>query len=215
MRRGVALSIAAAIALQACCLSAQAATGNFPCDAFAKNADGSWTVLKTTYLEGPDVKVQEDATFAPGRVIRGYDIADLIAKACPNAVVAPPPGTEPAAAQGAAPSTAPGASPSMGVSTAPGTAPSAAAPQPQSFLARYADANGNLDVRQLTCGHLDDTSAEEAELFLSWYSGWYSGVAKNHGINLARIRYAIRNVVAYCKGDRNKRLTDVMEQMLK
>jgi hypothetical protein len=103
----------------------------------------------------------------------------------------------------------------MGVSTAPGTAPSAAAPQPQSFLARYADANGNLDVRQLTCGHLDDTSAEEAELFLAWYSGWYAGFAKNRGINLARTRYAIRNIVAYCKGDRNKRLTDVMEQMLK
>jgi hypothetical protein len=199
MRRRVALSIAAAIALQVCCLSAQAATGNFPCDAFAKNSDGSWTVLQTTYLEGPNVKVQQDAIFAPGRVVLGYDIAALIAKACPNAVVAPPPDT--------APTTAP--------STAPGTAPSAAAAQPQSFLARYADANGNLDVRQLTCGHLDDTSAEEAELFLAWYSGWYSGVAKNRGINLARIRYAIRNVVAYCKGDRNKRLTDVMEQMLK
>ena len=207
MRRRVALSITAAIALQICCLSAQAATSNFPCDAFEKNSDGSWTVLQTTYLEGPNIKVQQDATFAPGRVVLGYDIADMIAKACPNAVVAPPPGTEPAAAQGAAPRT--------GLSTAPGTAPSAAAPQPQSFLARYADANGNLDVRQLTCGHLDDTSAEEAELFLSWYSGWYSGVAKNRGINLARIRYAIRNVVAYCKGDRNKRLADVMEQMLK
>jgi HdeA/HdeB family len=211
MRRRVALSIAAAIALQVCCLSAQAATSNFPCDAFAKNPDGSWTVLKTTYLEGPDVKVQEDATFAPGRVIRGYDIADLIAKACPNAVVAPSPGTEPAAAQGAAPV----AAPSTGLSTAPGTAPNAAAPQPQSFLARYADANGNLDVRQLTCGHLDDTSAEEAELFLAWYSGWYSGVAKSRGINLARTRYAIRNVVAYCKGDRNKKLSEVMDQMLK
>ncbi len=199
MRRRVALSIAAAIALQVCCLSAQAATSNFPCDAFAKNPDGSWTVLQTTYLEGPNVKVQQDATFAPGRVVLGYDIAALIAKACPNAVVAPPPDTAPAAAP----------------NTAPGTAPSAAAPQPQSFLARYADANGNLDVRQLTCGHLDDTSAEEAELFLAWYSGWYSGFAKNRGINLARTRYAIRNVVAYCKGDRNKRLTDVMEQMLK
>jgi hypothetical protein len=199
MRRRVALSIAAAIALQACRLCAQAATGNFPCEAFAKNPDGSWTVLQTTYLEGPNVKVQQDAIFAPGRVVLGYDIAALIAKACPNAVVAPPPDT--------APTTAP--------STAPGTAPSAAAAQPQSFLARYADANGNLDVRQLTCGHLDDTSAEEAELFLAWYSGWYSGFAKNRSINLARTRYAIRNVVAYCKGDRNKRLTDVMEQMLK
>jgi hypothetical protein len=199
MRRRVALAIAAAIALQVCCQNAQAATGNFPCEAFAKNPDGSWTVLQTTYLEGPNVKVQQDATFAPGRVVLGYDIADMIAKACPNAVVAPPPSAEP----------------STGVSTTPGTAPSAAAPQPQSFLARYADANGNLDVRQLTCGHLDDTSAEEAELFLAWYSGWYSGVAKNRGINLARVRYAIRNVVAYCKGDRSKRLTEVMEQMLK
>lgn len=199
MRRRVALSIAAAIVLQVCLSASTHAATSIPCDAFAKNADGSWTVLQTTYLEGPNIKVQQDATFAPGRVVLGYDIAALIAKACPNAVVAPPPSAEP----------------STVVSTAPGTAPSAAAPQPQSFLARYADANGNLDVRQLTCGHLDDTSAEEAELFLSWYSGWYSGVAKNRGINLARIRYAIRNVVAYCKGDRNKRLTDVMEQMLK
>jgi hypothetical protein len=205
MRRRVALSIIAAIALQICCLSASthAATSTFPCEAFAKNSDGSWTVLQTTFLEGPNVKVQQDAIFPPGRVVLGYDIAEMITKACPNAVVAPPPGTEPSTGI------------STGVSTAPGTAPSAAAPQPQSFLARYADANGNLDVRQLTCGHLDDTSAEEAELFLAWYSGWYSGVAKNRGINLARIRYAIRNVVAYCKGDRNKRLTDVMEQMLK
>jgi HdeA/HdeB family len=205
MRCRVALAIAAAIALQFSCAAtrAQAATSNFPCEAFAKNADGSWTVLTTTYLEGPNVKVQQDAIFAPGRVVLGYDIAELIAKACPNAVVAPPPGAEPAAVPSAAPT------------TTPGTASSAGAPQPQSFLARYADANGNLDVRQLTCGHLDDTSAEEAELFLAWYSGWYAGVAKNRGINLARIRYAIHNVVAYCRGDRNKRISDVMELMLK
>jgi hypothetical protein len=77
MRRRVALSIAAAIALQVCCLSAstRAATSNFPCDAFAKNPDGSWTVLQTTYLEGPNIKVQQDATFPPGRVVLGYDIA--------------------------------------------------------------------------------------------------------------------------------------------
>jgi hypothetical protein len=205
MRHRVALAIAAAIVLHVCCLAtrAQAATSNFPCDSFAKNPDGSWTVLKTTYLEGPNVKVQEDAVFAPGRVVLGYDIADMISKACPNAVVAPPPGAAPSAAPGTA------------ASTAPGTAPTAAAPQPQSFLARYADANGNLDVRQLTCGHLDDTSAEEADLFLAWYSGWYAGSAKSRGINLARIRYAIHNVVAYCRGDRNKRLTDVMDLMLK
>src|SRR5258707_4377264 len=122
MRRRVALAVAAAIALQASCPTtrARAEAGTIPCEAFAKNPDGSWTVLGTTYIEGPDVKVQEGAIFQPGRIIRGYDIAAMIAKACPNAAVEPPPGTAPSAA------------PSTGVSTAPGAAPSAAAPQPQS-----------------------------------------------------------------------------------
>jgi HdeA/HdeB family len=191
MRRRVALAITAAIALQVCCLTmrAQAQTSSIPCDAFAKNADGSWTVLTTTYIEGPNVKVQQDAIVQPGRVVLGYDIAAMIAKACPNAVVAPP----------------------------PGAAPSAAAPVQQAppLLARYADANGNIDVRQLTCGHLNEASAEEAQLLLAWYSGWYNGLAKGRGINLARVRYNIRNVVDYCKVNRDKKLTDALERMLK
>jgi hypothetical protein len=77
------------------------------------------------------------------------------------------------------------------------------------------DANGNLDVRQLTCGHIEDASAEEAELLLSWYSGVYSGSPKGRGINLARLRYNIRNVIDYCKANRDKRLSEVMERMLK
>jgi hypothetical protein len=83
------------------------------------------------------------------------------------------------------------------------------------FLAKYADANGNIDIRQLTCGHLDDATAEEAQLLLAWYSGWYNGLAKGHGINLARVRYKMRNIADYCRTNRDKRLTDAMEQMLK
>jgi hypothetical protein len=104
---------------------------------------------------------------------------------------------------------------------APGAAPAAgtraAAPaQPvQSLLAKYADANGNIDVRQLTCAHLDVAAADEAQLLLAWYSGWYNGLAKGRGINLARVRYNIRNVIDYCKANRDKKLTDAMGSMLK
>jgi HdeA/HdeB family len=133
---------------------------------------------------------------SPGRNVRGYDIADLIAKACPNAQVAPPPD----AAGGASAAGAGSALPQV----------SAAA-----NLGKYADANGSLDVRQLTCAHLDDTSADEAQLLLSWYSGWYFGSEKKRGINLPRVRYNLRTVMDYCRANRDKRLSDVMDLMLK
>jgi hypothetical protein len=197
MRRRLTLAVAAAIALQAFAMTtgAQAQSSTIPCENFAKNADGTWTVLETTYIEGPAVKVQEGGVVRPGVLIRGYDIATIIDKACPNAGVAPPPGTAPAAQQPQQQAQPPA--------------------QMQSLLARYADANGNIDVRQLTCGHVADTSTEEAGLLLAWYSGWYNGQAKGHGINLPRVRYAIRNVIDYCKANRDKRLSAVMELMLK
>jgi HdeA/HdeB family len=197
MRRRFALAFAVgvlALAWQAVCLStgARAATV-IPCDAFAKNADASWTVLATTYIEGPNVKVQEGAILKPGFIILGYDIAAMIAKACPSATVVLPGTVQP---------------------STPGTP---AQPQQQipSLLATYADANGNIDVRELTCGHLNIASPDEAELLLAWYSGWYNGLAKGRGINLARLRYNIHSVIDYCKANRDKRLTDVMELMLK
>jgi hypothetical protein len=170
--------------------AAHALNDKLPCENFAKNADGSWTVLHTTFIEGPNVKIQEDAVMRPGYIIRGYDIADSIDKACPNVQMAPPPG------EGA---------PAQAGQTAPA----------QSMLAKYADANGNLDVRQLTCGHLADTSAEEAQLLLSWYSGWYFGSEKKRGVNLPRVRYNLGTVLNYCKTNREKRLSDVMDLMLK
>jgi hypothetical protein len=203
MWRRVALAMAAAIAWLVCspAPSAYAQTAGIPCDNFEKNADGSWTVLKTTYIEGPAVKVQEGAILQPGRIILGYDIAAMIAKACPNAVVAAP--------EDAGPSVAPGGAPNAASS------PSAPGPPAPPFLARYADANGNMDVRQLTCAHLDGASADEAQLLLAWYSGWYNGLAKGRGINLSRIRYNIHNVIDYCKANRDKKLVAVMELMLK
>ena len=90
-----------------------------------------------------------------------------------------------------------------------------AAPAPKVALGRYADANGNIDAQNLNCGQLADASPEEVDLFLTWYSGWYSGLAKKRGINLARIRNASRLVIDYCKGNRDKKITQVMDLMLK
>ncbi len=181
------LAAAAAISILSAASAARADAG-IPCDAFSKNADGSWDVLQTTYIEGPNVKVQRDGVVTPGRIILGYDIAAMIAKACPNAQVGPPPGQ------------------------APASLPAVSA---QANLAKYADANGNLDVRTITCGHLVDTSPDEAQLLLGWYSGWYNATAKKKGINLPRVRYNSRSVMDYCKTNRDKRLSDVMDLMLK
>jgi hypothetical protein len=206
MWRCLALAIVA-IALQSAGLTAaaRADVATIPCDAFAKNEDGSWTALEETFIEGLGARVAQGAVLKPGVVVRGYDLAATIAKACPNAKIQLPSDETPLIA----PSGAPGA--------APGTGTRAAAPAqpPRSLLAKYADANGNIDVRQLTCGHLDEATAAEAELLLAWYSGWYNGSAKARGINLARVRYNIRNVIDYCKANRDKKLTDAMGSMLK
>jgi hypothetical protein len=210
MRRDFTLALAAAIVFHFAGLTtgARAQQSSIPCDSFQKNADGSWTVLSTTFIEGPRVKVQEGAVLPPGYTVLGYDITDIIAKACPAAAEGAPP-----APALAAPTTA-----------APGTAPSAviqesARPQvAQTSLSRYGDANGSVDIGRLTCGQLDDTSNDEADVLLAWYSGWHSGLANKRAantINIARLRYVMRNVVDYCQANRNKKLTQVLELMLK
>jgi len=203
MRRGLALATAAAIASQVPGLTpeARAVEYKFPCENFQKNEDGSWLVLKDAFIEGPQVYMRQDNTIAPGRVVQGYDIAALIAKACPNASVGPP-------AAAAAAVTAPGAA------TPAGAAPVPVQP-PKAPLSRYADANGNIEVERLTCAHLDDTSVDEADLLLAWYNGWSGGPAKRRTINIARLRYAIKNVADYCKANPDKNLVKVMELMLK
>jgi len=133
MRRGFALAFAAAIASQVPGLTpkVRAVETKFPCENFQKNEDGSWLVLKNTFMEGPRIILQEDNTVSPGRrLVQGHDLAEEIAKACPNAPVEPPAAAAPAVA-------------------APGVAaPAAAAPvparPPSVSLSRYADANGNI-----------------------------------------------------------------------
>lgn len=195
------MAVAIALPLSGLATTAQAEE-RFPCEAFVKLGDGSWQAMTTTLIPGRNFRVQEGSLWRPGATVMGIDLATTLDAACPNAQVAVPQGTSPAAAPGAP--AVPGA-----------PAPSQQAKIPQVPLARYADANGNIDVRRLTCGHLDDASPDEADLLLAWYSGWYNASARGHDINLPRLRYAMRSVVDYCKTNRDKSLVKVMELMLK
>jgi hypothetical protein len=66
-------------------------------------------------------------------------------------------------------------------------------------LATYADANGYLDVQTLNCAHLAGTYQEDADLLATWYSGWYSGLAHKHLINIPRSKEALHETIVYCK----------------
>lgn len=177
--------------------AARAQDEEFPCEAFAKNPDGSWTATQATYIYAVNFSVRKGGVFRRGDAYKGLDLAAKLDEVCANVAPAPPVTTAPPPAAGAQAAAAP------------------RAPQQLPSLAKFADANGNIDVSRLSCGHLADASNEEAGLFLAWYSGSYGTAAKRRTINLARLRYDIRNTIEYCKANRDKSLIKVMELMLK
>jgi hypothetical protein len=201
MRRLVVLVVVAFV-LQApgAAVTARAQESQINCNSFVKNADGSWTVIEKVFIPVQRVKVNEGVTFTSDQLFLGVDMVARLNKACPN-VQAQPSDAE------AAPANA---------SAAPqGAAGAAQAGRVQ--LSQYADTSGDLDVRRLTCAHIDAASPEEADVLLSWYSGWYAAAAKRRGANIsfARVRDAVRNVRNYCRVNGEKNLNQVMELMLK
>jgi HdeA/HdeB family len=73
----------------------------------------------------------------------------------------------------------------------------------QAELKTYADKDGFLDVQALTCAQLAGTFQEDANLLMTWYSGWYNGLAKKHFINIPRSREAEHEIIVYCKANPN------------
>lgn len=203
MRRFVfAIAIITAVHGLSMTAGAVAQESEIDCGAFQKDPDGSWIVLKKTYIPVQKVRVVEGTVFRPGQTFLGEDMAERLAKACPNQPVAEPDMAVPAQPGQLAP----------GAPLSPG----AQVPlTPRSSLSRYADANGTIDVQRLSCGDLAVATPAETELLLAWYSGWYNGTAKKRGINLARVRFAIRSVADYCRANPDKRLVQVMDLMLK
>jgi hypothetical protein len=200
--RNLSALVVVALVLQAfgLAVTARAQESQINCNSFIKNADGSWTVIERVFIPVQQVKVNEGVTFTSDQLFLGVDMVARLNKACPGVQAQP-------ADADAAPANAPAAP-----QGAPGAMQAA-----QVQLSQYADANGELDVRRLTCAHIDAASPEEADVLLSWYSGWYAAVAKRRGANIsfARVRDAVRNVRVYCRANGQKNLNQVMELMLK
>ncbi|MGY4425116.1 hypothetical protein ACVWY2_007565 [Bradyrhizobium sp. JR6.1] len=82
-------------------------------------------------------------------------------------------------------------------------------------LKDYANANGYIDVQELTCAQLAGTYQEDADFLGVWYSGWYNGLAKKHAINVPRTKAGIHNVIVYCKANPGKKVIQAIDVMLK
>jgi len=204
MRR-LSVLVIAAFVLQALGLAvtAHAQESEIDCNAFVKNVDGSWTVIADkAYIPVQKIRVNKGVTFTPDQLFLGEDMVARLNKACPNVQAQPVDADT-------------GAAPAGGVAVAPGSSQAMQAARVQ--LSQYADPNGEVDVRRLTCAHVDAASPEEADVLLSWYSGWYAAAAKRRGANISftRVRDAVRSVRDYCRTNGEKNLGQVIELMLK
>lgn len=61
-------------------------SATFPCDAFVKNPDGSWTPTRDVNIAMPNggdvLTVGPAASFRPGAAVRGFDLAALLEQQC-------------------------------------------------------------------------------------------------------------------------------------
>lgn len=69
--------------------AAAQAQGAFPCDAFIKNADGSWTAARNVRLPaaGTSYGVNQDAVFTPNMSIMGMNVVSELEQQCPANLV--------------------------------------------------------------------------------------------------------------------------------
>jgi hypothetical protein len=88
---------------------------------------------------------------------------------------------------------------------------SASVSHAQVELKTYADANGYLDIKALTCAQLANTFQEDANFLGTWYSGWFNGHLKRHSINIARTKEGIHEVIVYCKANPDKKVVEAVE----
>ena len=82
-------------------------------------------------------------------------------------------------------------------------------------LKAYVDANGFLNVQALTCGQLANTYQEDADALMSWYSGWYNGLAHKHFLDYKKGRETEHLVIQYCKAHPNEKIIHAMSVIFK
>ncbi len=82
-------------------------------------------------------------------------------------------------------------------------------------LSAYVDANGFIDVTALSCAQLANTYQEDANALMSWYSGWYNGLAHKHYMDYKKGRETEHLVIEYCKQHQNEKIIHAMSVVLK
>jgi hypothetical protein len=181
---GMAVVLAIVLATAGPNTGARAQDIAMPCDAFIRNADGSWTAMRDVPVSGMGRKLvlRQGSELRPGAAILSVDFATLLEQQCPAVSVALP---EPAQAS--------------------------AEPAPKVKLSRYADAKGNIDFQKLTCGQLADTPPQDADVLGALYIGWHNGLAKKNAINVMRIRDVIRDLVVHCRANKDQRVAQAVD----
>jgi hypothetical protein len=82
-------------------------------------------------------------------------------------------------------------------------------------LKTYADADGWLNVQELTCAQLANTFQEDADYLTTWYSGWYNGLAKKHMLKVTRGKEVEHQVIVYCKAHQDKKIIHAIDVVFK
>lgn len=82
-------------------------------------------------------------------------------------------------------------------------------------LTAYADKNGFIKVQELTCGQLADTYQEDADNLMSWYAGWYAGLAKKSEMHYVRAKLLEHQVITFCKANRSVKIIEAMAKIFK
>ena len=59
-----------------------------------------------------------------------------------------------------------------------------------------AEGGGFLDVQRLTCAQLAGTWQQDADALMTWYSGWYNGLAKKHFFHMSRAKQLEHEVIS-------------------
>ncbi len=85
----------------------------------------------------------------------------------------------------------------------------------QTPLSAYANANGYILVKKLTCAQLAGTFQEDADFLGVWYSGWYNGLAKKSALNIPRVKEGIHLVIVYCQANPDKLVIQAIDVIAK
>ncbi|MDR3645147.1 MAG: HdeA/HdeB family chaperone [Clostridia bacterium] len=82
-------------------------------------------------------------------------------------------------------------------------------------LSTYADKDGYILVKKLTCAQLANTYQEDANFLGVWYSGWYNGLGKKSALNVPRVKEGIHQTIVYCQAHPEKTIIEAIGILIK